>query len=129
MNDGKRTMPIARPIKEGTTRRSIAVRYGVALLAVTLGVVLTYSLDPLYNRAVFLLLLPVIIFATWYGGAGPGIAALVTATLGAWYLILPSAPELFIADRQDVLRLLFFVATSAFVFTSRTAAVTCSMSS
>ena len=96
-------------------RTSLVLRYGVALSSISLGVVLTYSLDPLYNRAVFLLLLPIIIFATWYGGAGPGIAALVTGTIGTCYLILLPAQGLGIPDRQDVLRLLFFIATSAVV--------------
>jgi PAS domain S-box-containing protein len=93
----------------------MVLRYGVALLAITLGVVLTYVLDPLHSRVAFLLLLPIIIFATWYGGAGPGIAALVAATGGTCYLIVSPAQEVFVAGRQDVLRLVFFIATSAFV--------------
>jgi PAS domain S-box-containing protein len=85
-------------------------RYALSILTVLLATVVTLVLWPLFERSNVLLLGVAIMASTWYGGFGPGLlAAMLSAALSAYLLVGPLYP-LPIAVREDVLRLVAFVA-------------------
>ena len=54
----------------------IALRYGVAALAVGVALLVKLLLDPLtVQNTPFLLIFSAIIVSAWYGGLGPGLMA------------------------------------------------------
>src|SRR5882724_8171577 len=64
------------------TKRSAALRYGVALAVSVAAIVLRASLmRSVGGRFVFIPFFPAIVLAAWYGGLGPGLLA--TAITGA----------------------------------------------
>src|SRR5215204_2021999 len=68
----------------------IALRYGVAVLAVGVVVAVKVLLDPwIAAQSPFLLLAGAIVVSAWFGGLGPGLLATVLATFGADYYFLP----------------------------------------
>src|SRR5215207_1118589 len=74
-----------------SVRRSpdIALRYGVAVLAVGTAVLVKLLLDPLTAQDTpFLLILGAIMVGAWYGGLGPGLLATALSTLAIDYLFL-----------------------------------------
>src|SRR5918994_925311 len=94
--DGISERPGCRP-GVGTTRlrfsvkRSldIALRYGVAALAVGAAVLVKLLLDPLTAQDTpFLLILGAIMVGAWYGGLGPGLLATALSALAIDYLFL-----------------------------------------
>jgi PAS domain S-box-containing protein len=67
----------------------IAVRYGVAVLAVGAAVLVKLLLDPLTAQDTpFLLILGAIMVGAWYGGLGPGLLATALSALAIDYLFL-----------------------------------------
>jgi PAS domain S-box-containing protein len=71
-------------------RFSLPVRYGVALVAVALGLLLKLALDPLFleHQSPFLLLAGTVMVAAWFGGLGPGLLATALGALAADYFFL-----------------------------------------
>jgi PAS domain S-box-containing protein len=69
---------------------SLPVRYGVALVAVALGLLLKLALDPLFleHQSPFLLLAGTVMVAAWFGGLGPGLLATALGALAADYFFL-----------------------------------------
>jgi signal transduction histidine kinase/CheY-like chemotaxis protein len=62
----------------------VAFRYGIAVLAVALMVLVRLPLDPLIGGgAPFLFFFPVILIAAWYGGRGPGLLATALSAAAA----------------------------------------------
>src|SRR5215208_4080638 len=67
----------------------IALRYGVAVLAVGTAVLVKLLLDPLTAQDTpFLLILGAIMVSAWYGGLGPGLLATGLSTLATDYFFL-----------------------------------------
>ena len=60
---------------------SIPRRYGIATLAVLLALLLDLLLWPWAKPTAFPLFTAAVLFASWYGGLGPGLLATVLATV------------------------------------------------
>jgi len=81
----------AHPHVDWPFRRSTAMRYGAAVLAVTAALAIRYLIyGDLQQRLVFTFFVPAAIFAVWYGGVGPGIVATVLGLLAGDYFFLNS---------------------------------------
>src|SRR3954470_24998090 len=74
-------------------KRSPLLRYGVAVGAVTLALLIKLLLEPfIAQETPFLLVFAAVIVSAWYGGLGPGLLATVAAGLATDYFFLsPSA--------------------------------------
>ena len=69
--------------------RSLFHRYGAAIVAIILATLARIWLDPfLENRAPFSTYFVAIMFAAWYGGIGPSLAAMVVGALAADYFFI-----------------------------------------
>src|SRR3712207_9467754 len=67
----------------------IALRYGVATLAVGVALLIKLLLDPLtVQDTPFLLVFSAIIVSAWYGGLGPGVMATGLSVLATDYFFL-----------------------------------------
>ena len=66
------------------------MRYGVAVVAVALALLLKLALDPLFleHQSPFLLLAGAVMVAAWFGGLGPGLSATALGALAADYFFL-----------------------------------------
>lgn len=81
----------AHPHRDWPFRRSMAMRYGAAVLAVTVALAIRYLIyGDLQHRLVFTFFVPAAIFAVWYGGMGPGIIATALGLLFGDYFFLNS---------------------------------------
>jgi PAS domain S-box-containing protein len=70
-------------------KRSPLLRYGGAVLAVALVLLLKVLLDPLIvQETPFLLVFAAVIFSAWYGGLGPGLLATILAGFATDYFFL-----------------------------------------
>jgi PAS domain S-box-containing protein len=99
-------------LRRPRTRR--ASGYLVAVLAVSITTLLRERLRPLLtDHAVFAMDYLAIAFAAWYGGFGPGVAAILTAVPFAMLIIPPAG--LAVRGTANVLALLLFVAISTLV--------------
>ena len=89
--DGYPPHSAAHPHREWPFRRSGAMRYGVAVLAVTVAFAIRYLIyGEFQNRLVFTFFLPAAIIAVWYGGIGPGLVATVLGLLAAdFFFVAP----------------------------------------
>ena len=67
----------------------VALRYGVAVLAVGAALLFKLLLDPLtVQDTPFLLVFGAIIVSAWYGGVGPGLMATAVSALATDYFFL-----------------------------------------
>ena len=71
-------------------RTSLPVRYGVAVVAVALVLLLKLALDPLFveHQSPFLMLAGAVMVAAWFGGLGPGLLATALGALSSDYFFL-----------------------------------------
>ena len=71
-------------------RTSLPVRYGVAVVAVALVLLLKLALDPLFveHQSPFLMLAGGVMVAAWFGGLGPGLLATALGALSSDYFFL-----------------------------------------
>src|SRR5437870_2050895 len=70
----------------GSTLRSLAARYGTALLAVAVALLVRLVLDPLVGDGLpFLAFCLAVVAVAWHGGFGPSFLALVLGLLAAAY--------------------------------------------
>lgn len=98
------------------SQKGIRLRYAVALLSVLAATALRLPFQPLFGHSVpFLLYFPAVLFASWFGGLGPGLlAALLGALASSFFWMEPYmafAPLSF----QTSLQLLLFLAVSGFM--------------
>ncbi len=89
------------------TERAPALRYGVAVAASFIGLLVRLALNPLLEDAAPLLLfiLPVV-FSAWYGGMGPGLLCCGLCALLGDYFLLPPIGSLFGYARDDLVRMI-----------------------
>jgi PAS domain S-box-containing protein len=74
----------------GSAGRSYWLRYGVAVLAVGMALLVKLLLDPLItDQSPFLLLAGAVMVGAWFGGLAPGLLATVLGALAADYFFLP----------------------------------------
>lgn len=90
--------------------KSLASRYGAALLAVAVAMGVRLLLDPLLgDRAPFLILFFAVGFAAWWGGRGPAILAVVTGAIGTAFFLLPPRYSLTIHHPEYQVGLVVYV--------------------
>jgi PAS domain S-box-containing protein len=91
---------------ESLTKRSLALRYLMALLAPALMAAVVQMTWPLFEQSPIALFLLAIMFCGWYGGFGPGLlSVLVSIPLADYFFISPYfaiVPQ----HRGDLIRLL-----------------------
>jgi PAS domain S-box-containing protein len=90
------------------------VRYGVAVLAVLLGLVLMLLLNlwvPM-SGSPFVIFFASVMASAWYGGFGPGIFATALSTIAAKYFFIPWTQSWQIEDPVDYWRLISFILVS-----------------
>ena len=85
-------------------RRSTAMRYGVAVLAVLVAFAIRYAIyGDLQNRLVFVFFVPAAMVAVWYGGIGPGVVATVLGLLLGDYFFMMSRKALWpLGNRESM---------------------------
>jgi len=94
-------------------RRSPALRYGVAVLAVLAAFTIRYAIyGDLQNRLVFTFFVPAAIVAVWYGGIGPGIVATVLGLLLGDYFFMMSRKALWPLGNRESLAVGVYVVTT-----------------
>jgi len=80
------------PRKSATFPRSRGARFGVALLAVAVSLVVRLIVGKVIDDrgGPFLFFTPAVMIAAWYGGTGPGLlATLVSVAVADYFLLLP----------------------------------------
>ncbi len=91
-------------------RRSLLLRYGVAVVATILATVLRKMLDPvLQDVTPFSAYFVAIMLTAWYGGLGPSLLALVSGALLASYLFVEPRGSLFIHDLEHQVSLGLYI--------------------
>lgn len=91
-------------------RRSQIQRYGIAVLAVAIALLLKLLLNPLIDReSPFLLFFAAVLASTWYGGWGAGVVSTVLSALVSDYFFLTPKYSLFANGLGQNVRLLLFV--------------------
>jgi PAS domain S-box-containing protein len=97
---------IGRTLNTALARRLLLLRYGIVPPLVTLAVLVQWAL--VGTRAPFILLLPAIMAAAWYGGLGPGLLATALGTLEAAYLFFEPHFSLRIDNATETFSLTVF---------------------
>jgi PAS domain S-box-containing protein len=93
-----------------TKHTSLLLRYGIAVLAVGMALLVKLLLDPLIVQGTpFLLIFGTIMISAWYGGLGPGLLATFTGGLAADYLFLQPTSSLSGFSLEAVPLLVFLV--------------------
>ena len=96
--------------------RSSPLRYGIAVLAVGLALLVKLLLDPLIDdESPFLLFLGAVIVSVWLGGLRVGLLATVLAALAADYFFLSPTYTLRVDDFGQGLWLALFVLEGVFI--------------
>ena len=94
-------------------RRSVCMRYGVAVLAVLAAFTVRYMIyGDLQNRLVFTFFVPAAMVAVWYGGLGPGILATVLGLLLGDYFFMMSRKALWPLGNRESLAVGAYVVTT-----------------
>ena len=93
-----------------------ALKYGAAAGAVTVGLgvrlVLNYYMGAV---APYITFFPAVMFASWFGGLGPGILAATLSLLAADYFVIPPLYDLRMANSGDAIAAIAFVIVSTFI--------------
>ena len=101
---------------ENPTHPAAWLRYGAAVLAVTLAVLLRLPLQGLLGaEAPFLFFFPAIMFASWYGGLGPGLLATALSVPAATYFFMYPLHSFVLARFGSLVQVLLFSATGVFI--------------
>lgn len=94
-------------------RRSPALRYGVAVLAVLAAFTIRYLIyGDFQNRLVFTFFVPAAVVAVWYGGIGPGIVATVLGLLMGDYFFMMSRKALWPLGNRESMAVGVYVVTT-----------------
>lgn len=93
------------------------LRYGLAVVAVLLALLLTMALPPVAERGVFVLFLVAVVIGALYGGWGPGLLAIGLSVLSLDYLFIPPLYTFAIDPLRNLIGLAIFMA-SAFLLTA-----------
>ncbi|HXG14674.1 MAG TPA: PAS domain S-box protein [Calidithermus sp.] len=91
------------------------VRWAVALGATALAFGLNLALLPWVGPNTFPPFLAAVMVATWFGGLGPGLAAVVASTLATWYVFLPPRFSFAVEDAATAVRLVLFAASATLI--------------
>jgi PAS domain S-box-containing protein len=80
-------------------------RYGFAVLAVLVALLLRKGLEPVLGGALpFLTVWAAVVISAWYGGRGPAIVASILSVVGVWYFFLSRTMGLvMVRDRNSII--------------------------
>jgi len=94
-----------------------AVRYGLAILAAIVALLIRRWLDPLLgSHALYVAAWPAVVFSAWYCGVGPSIASILIALLGTWYFFIPIFNSLTLEEPKTALSgMVLFLLLSTFI--------------
>jgi PAS domain S-box-containing protein len=99
--------------------RPRAVRYGAAVAAVALTLLLQALLIPLFgvgpNASPFMAFFAAVIVAAWFGGLGPGLLATALSALLSWYFFLSPQYSFEIESYGQGLRVVVFALEGAVI--------------
>lgn len=96
------------------------LRYGAAVLASAATLAFTLAFRPILQGSLFLPAFLGVLFAGWFGGAGPGTVATLLSAAAIDYLLLAPAGSLRIAESGDAMRLaLYLVVAAGITFLNR----------
>jgi K+-sensing histidine kinase KdpD len=98
-------------------RSAPLVRYGLAVAAVLLALLLTVLLQPLLDRGISLLLFGAVIVIVWYGSVGPALLTIGLSAVACQYFLIHPAGVVVIEPSEDLVRLLVFVLVSLLICT------------
>lgn len=91
-------------------------RYGIAVGAAAVAVLVRLALDPVWGlRLPYITLFPAIMLSAWFGGLWPGLVTTVLCATAAEYFWMEPARSWSIGNASDVLGLLVFVAVGALI--------------
>ena len=90
--------------------RAPARRYGLAIVASLIAVLLAHFFHGLFAAIPSLLFFAVIVVSAWYGGFGPGALATILGAGSVLYLFLTPTYSFSIADLRSLLQLALFSA-------------------
>ena len=102
-------VPITDYTEPGSETASVLLRYGVAVGAAALAMLLTLLLWPLTAQIPYLLFFAAVMVSAWYGGLGPGLLTTALAAAGSTYFLLPPFYSLAVDTLDNVIRLGLFV--------------------
>jgi len=91
------------------------IRYGVALIATSIALLITNEFHVLHDRFTFMLPFAAVLFSAWFGGAGPGIISVGIVALASSYFFLPPNDSFAIENPLDGLALFVFVVVALFI--------------
>lgn len=94
--------------------RNWELRYGVAVVAVTVSLILTLLLLPLLHKTPAVLFFAAVMISSWYGGLGAGILATILSVLSIDYFVLPPRFALSYAE-TDILLLGVFALVASLI--------------
>src|SRR4051794_2340423 len=98
------TMPGKSPV------RPASARYGIAVVAVLIAVLVSHFFHGLFEATPSVLYLAVIVISAWYGGFGPGALATAASAVAILYLFLAPTYSLSVADLRTAFQLIIFIA-------------------
>jgi signal transduction histidine kinase len=99
-----------------TSQQKWILRYGAALLAAAVTLLLRRLFDPILGgHAQYVAIFPAVIFAAWYCGVGPSILATATAFLGEKYWFIEPRGSLAIADWGQIVAASIYLLAAAFI--------------
>jgi PAS domain S-box-containing protein len=103
-----------RPTKAWATTRDAVFRYGAAVFATALALLLQLLVWPYVQPVPFIVFFAAVMFAGWQGGWGPGLLTIVLSALAADYFFL--APQFaFSVALQDLFSIGLFTLVSTFL--------------
>ncbi len=98
--------------------KKTVLRYGMALLATALALLVRSIFDPgLGHHTQYLTVFPAVIFSAWYCGVGPAIVATAAVFLGETYWFTEPRHSLGISDRGQIVAAVIYLLAAAFIIT------------
>ncbi|CAN5622565.1 hypothetical protein BH10ACI3_BH10ACI3_09710 [soil metagenome] len=91
--------------------RNKVFRYGIAILAVAVALLITSQVDLLATQTPFPFFFAAVALATWFGGRSPGLVAIILSAVGADYFVI-TPRQFFIYDHIGTFQIVMFIAVA-----------------
>jgi PAS domain S-box-containing protein len=93
--------------------RDILIRYLFSIAIVALACWLRVLIDPVVgDRIPFITLFAAIAFATWYGGLGPAVCAIVLSVVASLWLFIPPDDAVIPTDADGAISIVLFISVA-----------------
>lgn len=93
------------------------LRYGLSVVSVSLALLLTMVLPPLFERGVFMLFLVAVVIGALYGGWGPALLSIVLSLLALDYFFVPPLDAFVVVPLKNLAGLTIFAVAALLVST------------